>query len=559
MVLHCRHWVGVTLAGVAQIAFCDRPAIGALFLLAMATLSPAAALGALAGAALGTAAAYVFHTWSAVEKKAGLPGPNLAIVGIVAGAIIARQGPAAVPMALAAFGACLLLERILRKPLARVGLPLLSLPAVLTGYLASAAYALLGSELWGQGYILIADPLAVLPLILLAGLGMAMQFPRATLQTAVVALAAALITGWIMGTGVFGPVELWAYTVAPAAFGVHAVFLSGSALGACSGLMAAALAAALWAVWQSSPLASAAPPLLLPFILATWATLAWARRRAGGLVLEPAVWAAARTVREARARGKSVVALTGAGASTASGIPDYTSNAWLDPDVPVGAYTWKRYLSSPRCRRVYWDACARFRAVARRARPNAGHRALAALQRQGWIGATVTQNVDGLHQLAGTPRVIELHGTIERIHCLGCGAASPWPEEPSWRRGEVYCPACGELLKPAVTAFGEPLPAGAWDRAQRRISDCGVLLVVGSRMAVWPASELLAQARRAGARVVFVNIGEPAAAVGEADLVLPYPAEAVLPALACLLDCPPSPEAAPPLRGGLWPAGGGVR
>jgi NAD-dependent deacetylase len=546
----------MTLAGVAQIVFCDRPVGGALIALAIATLSPGAAVGALIGSALGVTAAYALQTWSFPEKKAGLPGPNSAIVGLVAGGIVAHDGLVAVPTVMAAFGVCLLLERILRKPLARIGLPLLSLPAVLTGYLVSAGYALLGYEFWRGGYILIADPRAVLPLGALAGLTMALRFPWATLQAGVLTLAAALASGWVMQTGVLGPVELWAYTVAPATFGVHAVFLSSSRLGARSGAAAAALAAALWVLWQSSPLASVAPPLLLPFILATWAMLGWARHRAGGLVLEPAVWATVQTLRVARARGKTIVALTGAGASTASGIPDYTSSTWLDPDVPVGVYTWKRYLTSPRCRRAYWEACARFHAVARRARPNAGHHALAALQHDGWVTAIVTQNVDGLHQAAGS-HVIELHGTIDRIHCLGCGASRSWPDEPSWRQGDVYCRDCGGLLKPAVTAFGEPLPAGVWPGARRVVSDCGVLLVIGSRMAVWPASELLDEARRAGAQVIFVNIGQPTATVGENDRFLPYPAEALLPALARLLDSAPLAEEPPAPQRALSAAGGG--
>ena len=123
-------------------------------------------------------------------------------------------------------------------------------------------------------------------------------------------------------------------------------------------------------------------------------------------------------VRARRLEGRSIVCLTGAGVSTGSGIPDYVSGTWLDPEIPVGAYAWERFLDSPRCRRLYWDACSRFRRVAEQARPNGGHAALRRMEERGWLAAVVTQNVDRLHKAAGSTRVHELHGRIDRVEIV---------------------------------------------------------------------------------------------------------------------------------------------
>jgi len=538
-----------TLAGIAQIAFCERALAGGLILAAVATLSPAAALGALAGALAGTVLAPALHTWNAPERAAGLPGANPAIVGILWAELAWPAGwPYAGWVALALLPACLVLERVLKPVLAGAGLPLLSAPAVLAGFALAAAHAVLDLPLWQVPYGVLEAPWRALPAAVLVLAGLGLQAPAAALQSGWLVAATALGSGALMQTGVPGPVGLWAFAVAPAAFGVHAVFLAESRLGARAALACAALSAGLWAAWVSSPLAMSVPPLLAPFIVATWAVLGICRHRLGPLLLEPALWAAARALRGARARGAPVLALTGAGISTASGIPDYVSGAWTDPHVPVRDYAWDRFLASPRCRRLYWDACARFRRVSRAALPSRGHRALAALEAAGWVDATVTQNVDRLHQAAGGRRVVEIHGDIERVRCTGCGAPHAWPAQPLWRSHDLRCAACGGLVKPAVVAFGEPIPPLAWERARALSGNCAVLLVVGTRLAVSSAQALLAEARAAGARVICVNAGELSVPLAAGDLVIRHDAEAALPALARLLDCDPTQRPSTPLQ-----------
>jgi NAD-dependent deacetylase len=373
---------------------------------------------------------------------------------------------------------------------------------------------------------------------LLFGAAVAIKSWRAAILAGILTAAAAVLSGIVLKQGWIGPIDLWAFTVAPAAFGIYAIFLAGSRMGAVGGVAAALLGTAIWALWTSGPLAVSVPPLLFPFILATWLTLLAVRVLLGPTVLDPHIWAAVEEIRRAKAIGRPAMALTGAGVSTASGIPDYASGAWLDPEIPISTYAYDRFLESQRCRHLYWDACGHFREVAMAAEPNIGHRALAVMENAGFLGATVTQNVDRLHQAAGTDNVIELHGRIDRVRCLGCGETSAWPPKGLWSKFDLACKTCGGLLKPAVIAMGENVPARAWEAAEAASMSCGVVMVIGSQMAISSAAALLARARSQGAKVVFLNLGDAAVPMLPGDLVLNLRAEEALPAIAKLLGCP---------------------
>lgn len=539
MVFHFKHWPRVTLTGIGQLAFSDRALGGVLVLAGIAFLSPWAALGCLLGAAIGTAVAYSFHTWNSVEKGAGLPCPNLAIVGIFFGAQLSGGG-FNFPVLAAAIILCLALEQVLRRTLAAAELPILSLPAVLTIYLISSLYATFGQSFWQLSAFEGVGPLGFLPAVAFIIGAMALKSPSATLWTTILTGSAALATGWWMDGQILGPVALWGFTVAPAAFGIHATFLAGSSLGTRAGTVAAALGAGIWFLWSSSPLTAAVPPLLSPFILATWATLIVARTYAGSLITDPALGYVSEAIRQSIKKGRPVVALTGAGISTGSGIPDYVSGAWLDPDVPVAAYAWQRFIDSPRCRRVYWEACNKFRERLRTAQPNIGHQSLAAMAHHGWLTAIATQNVDRLHHAAGSDNIVELHGHIGEVHCLGCGRLTPWPKVALWHKYDLRCSHCGDLLKPAVIAFGEDIPPKAWRAVRAAIENCGVLIVIGTQLAVSSAAEIVTRAREAGAAIVFVNPAQLSVPYVFGDVHLPHMSEEALPALARLLDCEPA-------------------
>jgi len=197
--------------------------------------------------------------------------------------------------------------------------------------------------------------------------------------------------------------------------------------------------------------------------------------------------------------------LTGAGVSTESGIPDFRSAGGI----------WERYdpfevahidaLRRDPAR--VWEFYALRLDTLAAAEPNDGHRAIAELEEQGWIRAVVTQNVDGLHQRAGSRAVVEVHGSLREAECSSCGLRVPMATALE-QLPLPACPECGELLKPGVVMFGELLPARAVERASALAAEAGLLLVVGSSLEVYPVAGLPGETLASGGSLAIVNRGE---------------------------------------------------
>ncbi len=204
--------------------------------------------------------------------------------------------------------------------------------------------------------------------------------------------------------------------------------------------------------------------------------------------------------------------LSGAGISTDSGIPDFRgpSGAWtLNPGAEK-KHTYQAFLADPELRGSYWKS--RYEHPIWRAKPNAGHLAVAALADSDIDTTVVTQNTDGLHQQAGTPadRVIELHGTMHEVICVECGRRSPTADAVARiGAGEAVpqCLQCGGILKTASTMFGQTMSPEVFARAKRAVTTCDLLLAVGTTLTVEPAGSLCASAVGAGATLVIVNRG----------------------------------------------------
>lgn len=249
------------------------------------------------------------------------------------------------------------------------------------------------------------------------------------------------------------------------------------------------------------------------------------------------------TLHDFLAASRRLVVLTGAGCSTESGIPDYRS--------PGGAWTRHKPISfgafvrSAEVRRFYWARSYRGWPRFERARPNAAHRALSELEARGKVSQLITQNVDDLHQEAGSRAVVQLHGRNRLVVCLDCGGEFPraemqerlracnmqWLEAAQWDRlqgdeadfapdGDAdvaqhvvggfevpECRRCGGVLKPAVVFFGESVPKEKVDYAMSRVDQADALLVVGSSLTVWSGFRFARRACERGIPIAIVNIG----------------------------------------------------
>jgi NAD-dependent deacetylase len=201
------------------------------------------------------------------------------------------------------------------------------------------------------------------------------------------------------------------------------------------------------------------------------------------------------------------VVLTGAGISTESGIPDFRSptGIWSKYD-PMEYATISAFRRDPV---KVWEFYALRLRVLTEAEPNPGHLALAALERCGLVRAVVTQNIDGLHQRAGSQNVVEVHGSIRTASCLACREQVPLADVISALESSPAppCPRCAEIVKPDVVMFGELLPEGAMERASELAREAGVLLVVGSTLEVYPVAALPDDTLAAGGALAIVNRG----------------------------------------------------
>jgi NAD-dependent deacetylase len=222
-----------------------------------------------------------------------------------------------------------------------------------------------------------------------------------------------------------------------------------------------------------------------------------------------------------------VAVLTGAGISAESGIPtfrDALTGLWATFD-PEDLATPEAFRRQPQ---VVWDWYAERRAAVTRAQPNPGHLALAEVERQVPRFTLVTQNIDGLHQLAGQRNVIELHGNLRRVKCAGEGTpCEAWDEAERPPR----CPTCGDYLRPDVVWFGELLPLDGLRAAWAAAEGCDLFLSIGTSNLVEPAASLPWMAHAAGARVVVVNPTDEGQRRGERILHLPGKAGEMLPAV----------------------------
>lgn len=222
----------------------------------------------------------------------------------------------------------------------------------------------------------------------------------------------------------------------------------------------------------------------------------------------------------------AVAVLTGAGISAESGVPTFRGADGLWKDYkPEDLATPEAFQRDPR---LVWEWYDWRRGIIAQAQPNAAHRALVQLEIRKPRFTLITQNVDGLHDLAGSGKILKLHGDIWRMRCLECGANFPNRRVPLPKL-PPHC-ACGGMARPGVVWFGEPLPDGMMKEAEHAVSEAQVFLVIGTSAVVYPAAGLVPYAKQSGAKVIEIN-PEPSALASMADCVLQGPAGELLPQL----------------------------
>jgi len=242
--------------------------------------------------------------------------------------------------------------------------------------------------------------------------------------------------------------------------------------------------------------------------------------------------AAARLVSQA----SRAVAFTGAGISTESGIPDFRSPGGLWEKFDPNDFTYQRFVASAETRKKMWSWGLELYPIMRDAQPNAGHLALAELEQRGRLRSVITQNIDALHQRAGSREVIELHGNATRVACLSCGSECTRDALHERLLGgdmDPHCD-CGGILKSKVIAFGQAMPEPETSNAYEEAGACDLMIAVGSSLVVFPAADMVPTAVKAGANLVLINL-EPTQFDRMASVVIRAKAGEALPAIVAAL------------------------
>ena len=223
-------------------------------------------------------------------------------------------------------------------------------------------------------------------------------------------------------------------------------------------------------------------------------------------------------------QSEKVIVFTGAGVSTESGIPDFRSPGGVWHKYNPEDFYYQKFISSEESREKYWQMSREFFEPLKNAQPNAAHRAVVELEKMGKLDCVITQNVDNLHQRAGSSpeKVIELHGTAVSVSCLSCRKKYSREEIQSWLLRGMRVPKCGGcngVLKPDTVSFGQSMPPRETEESFRRARQCDLLIVIGSSLVVQPAASVPLEAKENGAKLVIIN-RDPTYHDSSADVVI---------------------------------------
>jgi NAD-dependent deacetylase len=223
-------------------------------------------------------------------------------------------------------------------------------------------------------------------------------------------------------------------------------------------------------------------------------------------------------------KSKNVIVFTGAGVSTESGIPDFRSPGGIWQKYNPEDFYYQNFIAREESREKYWQMSQEFYEPLKKAQPNEAHRAIFEMEKMGRLDCVITQNIDNLHQRAGTSpeRIIELHGTAVSVSCLSCRKKFPREEIQSWLLRGVRvprCDVCEGILKPDTVSFGQPMPPRETAESFDRARNCDLFIVIGSSLVVQPAASLPLEAKESGAKLIMIN-REPTYHDVYADVVL---------------------------------------
>ena len=493
-------YLNSVIKSCSQLFFSDKVYIGYLFLLFVGFQSYYALACILLGAITGNVTSYLFFRQDHALRAVGGVGYTCCIVGLYLTAFVTHHPLLGIGTIMAVCVFTIFINHYSKVYLYQFGTPNLSLAPILALWIAYSLYSYFAHIDIRSYYSIFFHPYYYL----LFYVGYLFFY---TLSNYKVGLVVILITLPIFIFSFLSHINMsyFILNIAIAMFAPAAYFIPRHQKGWWASLVAVLLCLPLFYLGEVLYQYFGLPILVMPSILAIWITFYFIIGPSYYLPVSSVVLHVAKLLQTAQQQGKKVVCISGAGVSTASGIPDYASGKWTDKDIPQQYYTFPFFLNSRVARKMYFDSCSKFKKLLRHAKPSIVHKILARLQKKGIVKTIITQNVDGLLQLAGATSIIELHGNMSHLHCLRCGTKARWPVNQSWQETDLLCQECQGFLKPAVKAYQESLDIHVWEEAIAALTGVGVLLVLGSRLTVESTAYLVQWARQQHAQIIFIN------------------------------------------------------
>jgi len=519
MVVTFREVAAALAKGLAQLVFADSVSAGFLVFFGLALISPWGALGAVAGAAFGTIAGRLVPSCPRADWDHGIAGFNCAIVGLFWAGHIA-QGAFNLPLFLTLLAVCVAVEVGLRRALASVRLPALSLPAVVTLLAASLALAPRGTWFWIETPASSFGPISVIIALVFFIVAMGTKSVTAAAWSVILSVSCYLAIK-LLGHDTAAYANLWAVNIPLATIAMTGVFLRHTALSLPAGALAATVAGILWLIWTAVPVSVVAPPLFVPYVVGVWCAIIAARYMEGVPILQPAFWHSVWAIRKVRAEGRTVVALLGGSKATRGHALQVLGSVRCEGDEEAVLATAERLNTSSRCRRAFWQACAELRDSARQGAMTDLHTLLAGMERRGILDAIISQDDGTALRTAGARQVIELHGPVDEVGCLDCNSALPWPPGRMWQQCDLLCTDCGGLIVPRSGVLRSDIVPAIREVLDSHLADCGVLLIPGEIIPHPAVDFLFERLHAAGGIAVILNDKWMPRAPGRGELKVP--------------------------------------
>ena len=528
-----RDWHRAISISIAQIAFSDKIFSGYIVFFSIFSIAPWNAIGGLIGTIIGTLISYFYYKNNYYKEwKEGYFAFSTGILGIILGGYLVYS-PIYFFILIISLIFCSFFDIFLRRILIKIALPTFATSAILTSWLLFIILNHSKQIFWVSINILPLGIWSVYFCTLGIVVTLFLKNKKATLITVLLVAIGIFFAENFMNLSISQSSGLWAFNVSTAAYLSSLIFLPLGPIGLSLIFATTLISSIIWCAWIFSNFWILIPPIIAPFVLSISFMIILTNKIFGPLIYFPKIW---KIIEQIKMNKKKICVLTGAGVSTSSDIPDYVSGEWLDKNKKIEEYNFKNFLSKTKSRKIYWEVCSKFYNVSKAAKPNIIHKTLSELEKDNILESIITQNVDGLHQSAGSKSVIELHGNISKISCIECRKPYKWSKiKNEWTKKDILCSRCKGFVKPSVVAMGQDLEPVVWKEAQLMIKESKLLLILGTQLSITSAVTLLNIARENKIKIIIINNSPIAVPLEKNETILYFPLEKFFKTLSCAI------------------------